>query len=55
MSLRASSLVGGSLVVGMGATGALPPDVPWWGQLIMVIVSAALAFFGGRAAASDGR
>lgn len=32
-------------VVLAGAQAA--PDVPWWGHLIMALVSVALAFFGG--------
>jgi len=27
---------------------ALPPDLPWWAELVMALVSAALGFFGGR-------
>lgn len=48
MRLPPSALVAGSLAVGIG--GTIPPEVPWWGQLLMAIVATALAYFGGRGA-----
>lgn len=48
--MKKSALLAGAAVVGgMQAT----PDVPWWGHLIMAIISSALAFFGGRLAVVD--
>lgn len=46
---RGGALVTGAVVV---AAGTIPPEVPWWGQLLMALVSVALAFFGGRASPS---
>lgn len=46
---RAATLLGAALAV--GTTEAFIPPVPWWAQLIMAVVSAALAFFGGQAQA----
>jgi len=47
--LKSAALTTAALVA---SAGTLPPDVPWWGQLIMAIVSVALAFFGGAARAA---
>lgn len=47
MSVRSSTLTGSAVVI---ALGTIPPEVPWWGQLLMALVSVALAFFGGRTA-----
>lgn len=30
------------------ASSTLPPDVPWWGHLLIQLFAVALAFFGGR-------
>lgn len=56
MNLRSGSLLGAAVTVG-ATPAALTPNVPWWGQLIMALVSAALAYFGGLAAQprTDGR
>ncbi len=43
---RGSGLLAGAVAVGGGQ--AAVPDVPWWGQLMMALVSVALAFFSGR-------
>jgi membrane protein implicated in regulation of membrane protease activity len=43
--LKRAALVTAAVSVGAGATA---PEVPWWGQLIMALVSVALAYFGGR-------
>ena len=45
--MKQAALVTGAVMLGTGATA---PEVPWWGQLIMALVSVALAFFGGRVA-----
>jgi len=46
--LKSFALTSGAVMIASGATA---PEVPWWGQLIMALVSVALAFFGGRTAA----
>lgn len=45
--MRSHLLVSGAVALG-GAQAV--PDVPWWGHLIMALVSVAMAFFGGRSA-----
>lgn len=34
-------------------SAGMTPDIPWWGHLIMVLVTAALSFFGGRSQQSE--
>lgn len=46
--LRGSLVAGSGFAAGAATYFAQTPDVPWWGHLLMVLVSAALAFFGGR-------
>jgi membrane protein implicated in regulation of membrane protease activity len=46
--MRSTVLTGAAVAV---AGGQVAPDVPWWGHLIMALVSVALAFFGGRSGA----
>lgn len=43
----------GSAVTLAGASAIVPPEVPWWGQLLMALVATALAFFGGRSGARE--
>lgn len=45
MNARSASLLGASVVVG---TSHAFVTVPWWADLVMAILSAAIAFFSGR-------
>jgi hypothetical protein len=46
--MRTTSLGLVTASVTAGSLGAVTPEVPWWGQLLMALVATALAYFGGR-------